>query len=332
MSIATELALLANTKESLRVSLGLSKDVPFSQYKNYIYDIPSAGEFYDFVKNRFFSDGETRSFSDMPSQFIRLSSATKWQDGQLVEVQNDIPRINSTGLLIEPQRTNTGNAVSTLMTTPAFPMSDEILISTYTNQSIGQSRKLTLDKEGFLNTRVLSINYAYLPEHLTIFVKSNCRYLRAIVSALISTSITYDLQTCSIVAKGNTVGLDPIIEKHGEWFRISMVSHSGGGYWNTLEASDTLNFRNANNPQQAGDYIEVWADQKENAAEDLKPTSYIFKNNVPVTRSPDILNIPLLPTQTITGDWDAGVTYSLAGGIATFTGHGYIRNIVVEEL
>ena len=32
MSIATELALLANTKENLRISLGLSKDVPFSQY------------------------------------------------------------------------------------------------------------------------------------------------------------------------------------------------------------------------------------------------------------------------------------------------------------
>lgn len=32
MSIATELALLANTKENLRVSLGLSKDVPFSRY------------------------------------------------------------------------------------------------------------------------------------------------------------------------------------------------------------------------------------------------------------------------------------------------------------
>ena len=32
MSIATELALLANTKENLRLYLGLSKDVPFSQY------------------------------------------------------------------------------------------------------------------------------------------------------------------------------------------------------------------------------------------------------------------------------------------------------------
>lgn len=36
MSIADELALLANTKEGLRVSLELSKDVPFSQYKNHI--------------------------------------------------------------------------------------------------------------------------------------------------------------------------------------------------------------------------------------------------------------------------------------------------------
>lgn len=36
MSIADELALLANTKEGLRVSLELSKGVPFSQYKNHL--------------------------------------------------------------------------------------------------------------------------------------------------------------------------------------------------------------------------------------------------------------------------------------------------------
>ncbi len=36
MSIADELALLANTKEGLRVSLELSKDVPFSQYNNHL--------------------------------------------------------------------------------------------------------------------------------------------------------------------------------------------------------------------------------------------------------------------------------------------------------
>ena len=36
MSIATELALLANTKESLRVAIGLSTSVPFSQYASYL--------------------------------------------------------------------------------------------------------------------------------------------------------------------------------------------------------------------------------------------------------------------------------------------------------
>ena len=36
MSIATELELLADTKEDLRVSLGLDKSVPFSQYTSYI--------------------------------------------------------------------------------------------------------------------------------------------------------------------------------------------------------------------------------------------------------------------------------------------------------
>ena len=40
MSIADELALLANTKENLRISLGLSKDVPFSQYAGSVVPIP----------------------------------------------------------------------------------------------------------------------------------------------------------------------------------------------------------------------------------------------------------------------------------------------------
>ncbi len=332
MSIADELALLANTKENLRLSLGLSKDVPFSQYVSHIPYYAKEGTVFDFVNNQYSKDQLPVNLNDI-SEFIRLSSATEWQNGQLVEAANNIPRISGEGLLIEPQRTNTGNAVTTLVTTPPFPMSDEILISTRTNQSIGQSRKLTLDKEGFLNTRVNSTGYAYLPMLPTIFIKSSCRYLRVIVSALTSYAVTYDLQVGSIVAKGNSLRFDPIIEKHGEWCRVSMASYAvGGGYLNMIEASDTLNFRNSQHPQQAGDYIEAWADQKEVADEDLKPTSYIFNNDVPATRAPDILNIPLLPSQTITGDWDTGVTYEVADNIATFTGHGYIRNITVEAL
>lgn len=294
-------------------------------------EVPAEDAVFDFEKNRYAVKGVPVGMSDT-SEFIRLSSATEWQNGQLVEVGENIPRISGEGLLIEPQRTNTGNAVSTLMTTPSSPMSDEIFISTYTNQSIGQSRKLALDKEGFLSTKVAGTGYAYLPSHPTIFVKSSCRYLRVLVSFLSHLSVTYDLQTGSIVHKGTSYHLDPIIEKHGEWFRVSMAVLDSGGYVNMIEASDTLNFRNSQHPQQAGDYIEVWADQRERAEEDLKPTSYIFNNDVPVTRSPDILNIPLLPSQTLTGDWDEGVSYEVADNIATFTGHGYIRNITVEEL
>ena len=75
--------------------------------------------------------------------------------------------------------------------------------------------------------------------------------------------------------------------------------------------------------------IYIWGAQVEVGS---FPTSYIPTDGTPATQAPDILNIPLLPTQTITGDWDSGVTYSLAGGIATLTGHGYIRNITVEAL
>lgn len=69
MSIADELALLANTKENLRVSLGLSKDVPFSQY---ILSTP-------FTPRHLFISGEQGAWydpSDLSTLFQDASGTT----------------------------------------------------------------------------------------------------------------------------------------------------------------------------------------------------------------------------------------------------------------
>lgn len=109
MSIAGELALLANTKEGLRVSLELSEDVPFSQYAAYIpwgsEGVPTTASVFDFSNNRYAKDGRAVYLSDI-SQFTRLSSATMWKSDKVVDVPENTPRINPDGLLIEPQRTN----------------------------------------------------------------------------------------------------------------------------------------------------------------------------------------------------------------------------------
>ncbi len=78
MSIATELALLANTKESLRVALGLSKDVPFSQY---VLSIP----FTPFTPQHLFDGGEKGFWAD-PSD---ASTLFQNSDGTIAVVDGD---------------------------------------------------------------------------------------------------------------------------------------------------------------------------------------------------------------------------------------------------
>lgn len=75
MSITDELALLASTKENLRVSLGLSKDVPFSQY---ILSTP-------FTPQHLFIDKEKGFWAD-PSD---TSTLFQNSDGTIAVVDGD---------------------------------------------------------------------------------------------------------------------------------------------------------------------------------------------------------------------------------------------------
>lgn len=256
---------------------------------------------YDFTTNTYRKNGSTVSLGDV-SEFIRLSSATMWQDGNLVEVQNNIPRISNEGLMIEPQRTNysprrSWEEVEGATTEPSprglLINGQDIIrmaLSTHLQSRIERSilRGVSLSGPVSASSYVISesegyVHYGFGP--------------------------TADVLGVGGHPVGNT------------WSRAVYTTQDGIGttYEKYVKPRGPVSLT-----------FDMTCNQlEENAPE---PSSFIPTTGVPVSRSPDILNIPLLPTQTITGDWDAGVTYSVAGGIATFVGHGYIRNITVEAL
>ena len=339
MSIATELALLANTKESLRVAIGLSTSIPFSQYAvNMPWGsdvIPPTGIVFDFKKNRYAKDGKAAYLDDMPSQFIRLSSATKWHDGQLVEVQDSIPRISSAGLLVEKSATELIPDNSTITSINAAWVvtnkTDPNIGSVFEFVSGGSTATISTNIPAYPNGNVPPSSGGF---YRSIFVKKSVTesYIRLGPSSA-SLVIIVDIKNGTLEYSGAEVLAYKITELSG-FFKIEVSSPT------TIGISTERNYRlDTSNSRGSGSSLST-PSAGYSATVALPafmdtidfPQSVVKTSGTQVTRSPDILNIPLLPSQTITGDWDAGVTYSLAGDIATFAGHGYIRNIAVEEL
>ena len=306
MSIATELALLANTKESLRAAIGLDASVPFSQYKNYIYDIPSAGEFYDFVKNRFFSDGETRSFIDMPSQFTRLSSATMWKDNKLIDVPENTPRISSDGLLIEPQRTN-------LFPNSVITTGSAGVILTTLEVSEGNVVPAVRFPQGVTNFSYVSVLRPN-PCVISAYVKNSDNSMPTFAGSY--TSAAFDF---AFLVSASAITADRYtVSKHGDVYRVSGLSELPEAQGNTGIVKYA-----GNSPK------DVTATYRQIEAGDTL-TSLIKSSGSPTTRAKETLIVPFTAGQTVTADKDDGVTMTIVDNNAVFEGQGYIRNVRVN--
>lgn len=321
MSIATELQRILATKKDLRNALNIDDSVPFSQYAAHIpwhgETPPASTRFFDFVGNRYSADGFPALLSSLGITFTRLSSATQWKDGVLVGVAANVMRLDKTkGLLIEPQRTNISRPSegASAVGFGAIPPVVTNVIQDFGGRDVVVPRSIFAagTTSGYAGRSDLgSLAYTEVGKYYrgSIYAKgvSNGLYIyhagnggRGVISTGFSTT-----------DKFQRVYSDTLLEGWAGPQRLVAMKNS---------------------PESTGDVSITGAQLEDVGSLGGLASSYIKTTSAPVTRSPDILNIPLLPSQTITGDWDAGVTYSLAGDIATFTGHGYIRNIVVEEL
>ena len=342
-----KLALLADTKETLRLTLGLGKDVPFSQYASHIPLYLKADTVFDFVNNQYAKDQLTVRLNDI-SEFIRLSAATEWRDGQLAEVADNIPRISGEGLLIEPVATNAfvrGDfrkyKVEDLTTTeylidPSFSKTHKVTKLT----GVGEEREGLFE---YQSAAVAASEASAGPRRLSVYIKASegVEFVSLNMYATIANNHSYrfivNLKTLQVTRISTGQTSDVVIENKGDgWVRVSFTYVSNNSY-RSLYASFGKTGDSPTNPREwhclsGGDEVLLALPEHYTNNPKYYISSIPTNEMSQVTRTPDILNVPILPDQTITGDWDEGVTYEVVDNIATFTGHGYIRNIVVEEL
>lgn len=269
-------------------------------YKNWI-DIPDTAVHMDFVKSRYAANGEPKGFEEV-GNFTRLSKATMWQDGQLVEVANSVPRISGEGLLIEPQRTNSWPSSETFDTNNMRPLGDLIRYST-TEIGIRGKRQA----RGYQINPDVGGQGGWLATPSTTSGNTRSIYARA---------PSIDKEGSLGLLVQNTSSDSELFTITMEWYRFSMET--------THRQLHPVDFRKTGTTT---DTVIIQGLQREEG----KITSYIPTDGAPVTRAPDILKVPLLETQTLTGDWDEDVTYETVDGEAVFTGHGYIRTIEVND-
>lgn len=287
---------------------------------------------YDFTTNTYRKNGSKISLGDV-SEFIRLSYATIWQDGNLVEVGNNIPRIGGDGLLIEKSATelipNNSTITSNRSTWTATSKPDT---------QVGDACEFVSDG----STPVVSINTPLQPNGNVI--PNSGYYYRGILakktasdsfltlgSASESVTVVVNLKSGSLESSGSDVVESRISDINGYYLieTLAMGSISTMRRF-TITASNSIDPVSGLLLPTVGHKVTIALPSFRDTT--YFPQSVIMTSGTQTTRSPDILNIPILPSQTLTGDWDEGITHSLAGGIVTFAGHGYVRNITVEEL
>ena len=319
-----------------RIPINKSISMSVSRYISSLAEDGLTGSTLDFVNNVYTRNGKTSSL-DKLSEFIRLSSATKWQDEQLVEVQNNIPRISGEGLLIEPQRTNyvLETDISKWWKKSGVTAVKNNGFTTFTaDNTVTSGAELIV--YGSNESGIYPIFSQYGACAISYMVKDDADIMALSVLSTWSSNPGFCTVVDIVNSTTTTTFRSPELsgtENSGVYKRFMFKSnpHSQGydrfkfGNSAGLSAIDVANYIGDGSAMYTLGYPQV-------ELTDGNATSFIPTSGTPATRSPDILNIPILPTQTISGDWDAGVTYTVAAGIATFTGHGYIRNIAVEVL
>lgn len=302
MSIATELQRIVDTKKDLRKALNIDDSVPFSQYAAHIpwhgETPPASTRFFDFVGNRYSAGGAPAPLSSLGSTFTRLSSATQWKDGVLVDVATNVMRLDKAkGLLIEPQRTNSTSLMSPIPET-----------STEYGWSGGQPASKI--NNGVRVTPVVGSNGLYYKNH---YINPN----EVLISSM------YILSDRDETIRFSNSSTDAQYE--------SLTANTLKRVSRPVMVSSELRFMYFGAFLNDTHSTDLFCAQLENG---ITVTSYIpttySRDRLAVTRSKDTLVVPFETGQTVTADKDEGVTMTIIGLNAVFEGHGHLRYIWVD--
>lgn len=343
---------ILSIKQDLREVANIPNTIPFSAYYSYMAwqedldNIPLSPKYLDFTKNRYSESGVPCGINSVGS-FTRLTSATMWQDGQLVEVQNNMPRINNDGLLIEPQITNDmssgdfkNNYIESL--TQVTTGVDSGLGFNYTSFVGGGGEQRETVAFGMQGVSYFPVDFKE-GRGISFLVKAEApvRYMRfslypAGMPKTHHFNTTIDLSDGSTVREHLNFTVPNVGLMGGGWLRVDFLST----YLLHPAAYRYLNVTFGMDGEDGADPT-TWTTLPEGVEvglalpQHVTPPVYSSLTNsygTPATRAPDILIIDVEPNQYISGDWDEGVVFEQFSGYAKFSGHGYIRNIEVLDL
>lgn len=350
--IAPKLRLLLNTKKDLQAILKVPNGVPFNQYVRYLAwvgePIPKAHLFGDYVKGRFTAGGKA-VLQDEVGEFTRLSRATNFVGGELVEYEVGEARIEAgKGLLVEPQITN---GMSSGDFKNNYPES-LAQVTTGVDSGLGFNYTRFIGGGGgqratvaFGMTGVSLFPVAFMEGRaISFLVKAEApvRYMRFDIYATGMPlghpfNTTIDLSDGSVVRQYVNFKVINVVPIGGGWLRVDFLSDYTGSpsvyrYLNVTFGMDG----------EVGTDPTTWTTLPEGVEvglalpQHVSPPVYSSLTNrygTPVTRAPDILRIPLLPNQSITIDADEGLRCVKDGASALISADtpAYLRTFAVDE-
>ena len=270
-------------------------------YASSVYAIPLTGKFYDFEKQRFFDEGKATTLENI-ADFYRSTSATYFEAGELNTFAADVPRISSKGLLIEPQATNLFKDSQPSVLTGWLPA--EGILAGSAISPTGDLDGVAIADGGYIISTSGSTNLDPLlsPARLSTFLK------------------------CQGTVEFNSFGQVGGVSKATSQI-LTLSSPTWSRVFNSFTEGFSTPMTHRIRFQRPTTEFDVYG---YSVVQGLVDTSYIpTPVGATATRTKDTLILPLALGETISGDWDAGVTLTQTATEATFEGHGYIRNIKV---
>lgn len=265
---------------------------------------PDDAKYLDFQNDRYSADGVPSDVSSL-STFTRLSSATMWKANKVIDVPENTPRINTDGLLIEPQRTNIfPDSVITTGGGGVIPTTLEI-----GEENIVPAVRFPQGVQAYAYASVARPD----PCVISMYVKNSDNSEPAFSGP--TSGLGHDFV---FRFAGNESPTPYTVSKISAVYRVSQTSTFAefSGLTGILKYA-------TNSPK---DVTATWRQLE--GGDTL--TSYIRSSGSPTTRAKETLVIPFASGQTVTADKDAGVTMTIVDNNAVFEGQGYIRSIRVN--
>lgn len=294
--------------------------------------VPADKKYFDFIGDRYSADGVPATVSSL-SQFTRLSSATQWKDGVLVDVAANVMRLDKAkGLLIEPQITNF-ILHSRDMTNPYW----SVVNVTQTGNTI---RENTADGVHAIRSAVRAVpQYDHTRTQDFIINPLNsryigCNYLYGIGAQGFVIDVN-DLTYINSVGSNHSNLRNVSIKKQDGLLFVSYTIDDIGG-WDTLNSSvvSVQFYREKSVSAGSRAFLGDGTTELEiiyiGSQEGVLSSSPIPTTTAPVTRAKETLVVPFTTGQTVTADKDEGVTMTIVDNNAVFEGHGYIRSVRVN--